>query len=141
FELGGAVARYGYRVDRWFQGLYSGLGGRDRIPNDEVNETPLGNYYGNLNAFTIQQANASFVGDNAVFGIAAPLQGCRCRVGAEEYYGDVDFTAYTLDLRKYSRFKPITIAARAYTYMGAGQHEGALYPLFLGYPHLIRGYE
>jgi len=141
FELGGAVARYGYRVDRWFQGLYSGLGGRDRIPNDEVNETPLGNYYGNLNAFTIQQANASFVGDNAVFGIAAPLQGFRYRVGAEQYFGDFNFTAYNLDLRKYSRFKPITIAARAYTYMRAGQHEGALYPLFLGYPHLIRGYE
>src|SRR5690606_12438325 len=30
---------------------------------------------------------------------------------------------------------------RAYTYMRAGKHENALYPLFLGYPHLIRGYE
>lgn len=141
FEVGGAVARYGYRVDRWFQGLYSGLGGRDRIPNDEVDQTPLGTYYGNLNAFTIQQANASFVGDNAVFGIAAPLQGFRYRVGAEQYFGDFNFTAYTFDLRKYNRIDPITIAARAYTYMRAGEHENALYPLFLGYPHLIRGYE
>lgn len=141
FEAGGAFARYSYRVDRWFQGLSSGLGGREKISNDEVAETPLGYYYGNLNAFTIQQINASFIGDNAVFGIAAPLQGYRYRVGAEQYFGDYNFTAYTLDVRKYNRYQPVTIAARAYTYMRAGKHENALYPLFLGYPHLIRGYE
>src|SRR5690606_31274769 len=71
----------------------------------------------------------------------APLQGYRYRVGAEKYFGDYNFTAYTFDLRKYNRFKPITLAARAYTYMRAGRNEDALYPLFLGYPHLIRGYE
>src|SRR5690606_36569930 len=34
-----------------------------------------------------------------------------------------------------------TLAARAYTYIRAGKHENALYPMFLGYPYLIRGYE
>lgn len=136
FELGGAIARYSYRVDNWWQD-YIGRGGRDKISNEEASRI----FGGNFDAFTIQQANASFVGDNAVFGIAAPLQGYRYRIGAEKYFGDYNFTAYTFDLRKYNRFRPVTIAARAYTYMRAGKDESALYPLFLGYPHLIRGYE
>lgn len=137
FEVGGAIARYSYRVDRWWQSYYGGYGGRDHIPNDEASQ--LG--FGNLNAFTIQQGSASFIGDNAVFGITSPLQGFRYRVGAEQYFGDYNFTAYTLDVRKYNRYKPITVAARAYTYLRAGRDENALYPMFLGYPHLIRGYE
>ncbi len=137
FELGGAVARYSYRVDRWWQSYYFGYGGRDRIPNEEASQ--LG--FGNLDGFTIQQANASFVGDNAVFGIAAPLQGYRYRIGAEQYFGDFNFTAYNVDLRKYNRYQPVTLAARAYSYMRMGKDENALFPLFLGYPHLIRGYE
>ncbi len=137
FEVGGAIARYSYRVDRWWQSYYYGYGGRDKISNEEASQV----FGGNFNAFTIQQINTSFVGDNAVFGIAAPLQGYRYRVGAEQYFGDYNFTAYTLDVRKYNRYTPVTVAARAYTYMRAGRHENALYPLFLGYPHLIRGYE
>ncbi|MGK6353273.1 DPP IV N-terminal domain-containing protein [Parapedobacter sp. DT-150] len=137
FELGGAIARYSYRVDRWWQSYYYGYGGRDKVPNEEASAI----FGGNFNAFTIQQVSTSFVGDNAVFGIAAPLQGFRYRVGAEQYFGDYNFTAYTFDLRKYNRYRPVTIAARAYAYMRAGKNENALYPLFLGYPHLIRGYE
>ncbi|WP_257668173.1 tolB protein precursor [Parapedobacter tibetensis] len=136
FELGGAIARYSYRVDRWWQDYY-GYGGRDKLSNKEAGQL-IG---GNFDAFTIQQVNTSFVGDNAVFGIAAPLQGYRYRIGAEQYFGDFNFRAYTLDLRKYNRYQPFTLAVRAYTYMRAGNDENALYPLFLGYPHLIRGYE
>lgn len=137
FEVGAALSRYSYRVDRWWQSYYSGYTGRDRIPNDLAQE--LG--FGNMNAFTVQQINTAIVGDNAVFGITSPLQGFRYRIGLEQYFGDYNFTAYTLDLRKYNRYKPITLAARAYTYIRAGKHENALYPMFLGYPYLIRGYE
>jgi len=137
FEMGGAIARYSYRIDRWWQSYYFGYGGRDRVPNEEASQL----FGGNFNAFTIQQINTSFVGDNAVFGIAAPLQGFRYRVGAEQYFGDFNFRAFTFDLRKYNRYQPLTIAARAYAYVRAGQDESALFPLFLGYPHLIRGYE
>lgn len=141
FEVGGAIARYSYRVDRWWQSYYYGYGGRDRISNEELSQTQLGSYYRNMDPFTIQQTSAAFVGDNSVFGITSPLQGYRYRIGAEQYFGDFNFTAYNFDVRKYNRYKPITLAARAYTYMRMGQDENALYPMFLGYPHLIRGYE
>lgn len=141
YEVGGAVARYSYRVDNWWQSYFYGYGGRDRIPNDEASQL-FGNMgFGNFNGFTIQQINTAFVGDNSVFGLTAPLMGYRYRIGAEQYLGDLNFTAYTFDVRKYNRYKPVTIAARAYSYMRMGQNENALFPLFIGYPHLIRGYE
>jgi hypothetical protein len=137
FEVGAAIARYSYRVDRWWQSYYSGYTGRDKVSNEDAQNIGLGN----LQAFSVQQINSAFVGDNAVFGITSPLQGYRYRVGVEQYFGDYNFTAYTVDLRKYNRYKPVTLAARAYTYMRAGKNENALYPMFLGYPYLVRGYE
>ena len=143
FEVGGALARYSYRAERWRQDYYGYGSGRERIPNDKIDETPLGYYYGSMDPFSLAQLNSAFIGDNAVFGIAAPLQGYRYRVGAEQYFGDLSFTAYNIDLRKYNRYNPVTIAARAYTYMRVGGESDnrTLYPLFLGYPYLIRGYE
>ncbi len=141
FEVGGAIARYSYRVDRWWQDYWGYAGGRDKIPLDEVQNTPLGMYYGNLQGFTIQQLNAAFVGDNSVFGVAAPLDGYRYRVGVEQYFGDFGFSGYTIDGRRYKRLKPVTLAGRAYSYMRVGRDENRLYPIFIGYPYLIRGYE
>src|SRR5690606_5714343 len=137
FEVGGAVARYGFRVDKWRESYYYGYGDRQKIENEDAPQ--IG--FGSLKPFTIQQVNAGFVGDNAVFGIAAPLQGFRYRLGAEQYFGDYNFTAVNIDLRKYNRYKPITVAGRIYSYMRMGKDETALYPLYIGYPYMIRGFE
>ena len=137
FEVGAALSRYGYRVDKWRQSYYYGYGDRQRITNEEASQL-LG---GNFKPFVIQQINSGFVGDNTVFGITSPLQGFRYRLGAEQYFGDYNFTALNVDLRKYNRYKPVTIAARLYSYMRVGKDESALYPLYIGYPYLIRGYE
>jgi Tol biopolymer transport system component len=137
FEVGAALSRYGYRVDKWRQSYYYGYGDRQRITNEEASQL-LG---GNFKPFVIQQVNSGLVGDNTVFGITSPLQGFRYRLGAEQYFGDYNFTALNVDLRKYNRYKPVTIAARLYSYMRVGKDESALYPLYIGYPYLIRGYE
>lgn len=81
------------------------------------------------------------MGDNSINGIAAPLDGFRYRVGMEQYFGDYKFSAATVDVRKYWRVKPITIAARSYNYLRLGKEGENLYPLFVGYPYFIRGYE
>lgn len=135
-ELGTAVSRYSYRVDKWRQSYNWGYGDKQKISNEEAQAI-----FGNLDPFTVQQGNFGFVGDNAVFGIAAPLQGYRYRLGVEQYFGDYNFRAWNVDLRKYHRIKPVTIAARAYSYVRSGKNEDALYSLFVGYPYLIRGYE
>jgi len=137
FEMGGGVARHSYRVDRWSQGYYTGYAARDRISNTEA-----GNMLGaSFSSFFIQQVNAGFVGDNSIFGIGAPILGFRYRLGAEQYVGDYNFTAYNLDLRRYFRFKPVTLALRGYSYMRTGKDDNKLYPMYIGYPFFVRGYE
>lgn len=145
FELGGAVSRYSYRVDRFNNYYYlngntiTGYAGSDRekVSTDEI-ENSLGT---RLQSFNIFQTSAYFVGDNSIFGVTAPLDGFRYRIGAERYYGDYSFTAVAVDLRKYFRIKPVTIAVRAYNYMRLGRDGENLYPLYAGYNYLIRGYE
>ncbi|MCZ4243794.1 peptidase MA family metallohydrolase [Pedobacter punctiformis] len=142
FELGGAFSHYSYRVDRYSKyydvttGVYLGSD-KTKVSNEEAS-ADLGIPF---NSFTLYQLNATFVGDNSIFGLAAPLDGFRYRVGAEKYFGTYDFAAINIDLRKYWRIKPITIAARSYNNLRIGKDADKLYPMYVGYPYLIRGYE
>ncbi len=145
FEVGGALSRYSYRLDR-FNSYYLDINGypayylgsdKSKVSNEEATNT-LG---GPLKSFNILQTNAYFVGDNSIFGLTAPLEGFRYRIGAEKYFGDYNFVAVAADLRKYFRIKPVTIAVRAYNYMRIGRDGENLYPLYAGYNYLIRGYE
>jgi len=145
FEAGTSVAHYSYRVDR-ISNYYQNVGGypgyyigsdRKKVPTNEVSNqigTPL-------NPFTILQTSAAFVGDNSINGLTSPLDGFRYRVGGEKYFGDFDFYGVTVDGRKYWRAKPFTIAVRSYNYLRIGRDGENLYPLFIGYPYFIRGYE
>ncbi|MVZ60482.1 tolB protein precursor [Sphingobacterium humi] len=137
FEMGGAASYNSYRVDRYYQSYYYGYGGREKVTTEEASQL-LG---ARLDPFNLFQANAGFVGDNAVFGIAAPLQGYRYRVSAEQYFGTFQFTAFNVDVRKYHRMKPVTLAARLYSYMRVGSGADQLYNIYIGYPYLIRGFE
>jgi hypothetical protein len=94
-----------------------------------------------LRPFAIFNFNTALVGDNSYFGIAAPLSGFRYRIDAQYNVGTFKFFSPTVDLRKYVRAKPITFAGRLYTTGRFGDTGNALYPMFLGYPFLIRGYE
>ena len=145
FEAGTALSRYSYRVER-FSNYYENINGvvggylgssKDRIPNDQASEElqlPL-------RSFSLYQFNAGFVGDNSIFGMTAPIAGFRYRVAGTQYLGDYKFKELNIDLRKYVRAKPVTFAARFYSDMRIGAESENLYPLYLGYPYLIRGYE
>lgn len=145
FEVGGAYAKYSYRLDR-YNNYYQDVNGypayylgsdREKVKPSEAQNT-LGMP---LKSFNIMQTNAYFVGDNSLFGLTAPLDGFRYRLGAEKYFGDYNFVAVTADVRKYFRAKPVTFAVRAYNYMRLGREGENLYPLYAGYNYLIRGYE
>lgn len=156
FEVGTGAAYYSYRIDRWadyYQAYVTEntdgsktLEGYDLYPFDsdrhKLSKEDAASYYGaSFNAFTIYQVNAAIVGDNSYFGVTSPLSGFRFRLGIESYVGDYNFSALTADFRKYVRVKPVTIAGRLYSYTRFGRDQQALYPLFIGYPYLIRGYE
>jgi Tol biopolymer transport system component len=145
FEAGSAISRYSYRVDRisnYYENLDGVLG--DFLGSDKkhINNDQAAKELGvTLKSFSLFQLNATFVGDNSIFGLTAPLDGFRYRIGGEQYFGDYKFSAVNADIRKYVRTKPFTFAARALTYMRLGMDGENLYPLYLGYPYLIRGYE
>ena len=147
FEVGTGASYYSYRVDR-FNNFYefdpnSGSIGfplgsnREKLSKEEAAQT----YGVDFASFTTYQLNSAFVGDNSFSGVTSPLAGFRYRVGIEGYMGDYNLGAFTADLRKYLRVKPFTIAARAYNYSRFGRDENRLYPLYVGYNYLIRGYE
>jgi len=143
-EFGGGAAYYSYRVDR-YSTIYDastgqGLDFRKRhVPNSEYSADPA-NGGVNLRPFSVFNVNTALVGDNSYFGIAAPLSGFRYRLGAEYDYGTYHYFAPTIDLNKYLRVRPVTFAARFYGYGRFGP-QNSLYPLYLGYPFLVRGYE
>ncbi|MCC8425850.1 DPP IV N-terminal domain-containing protein [Mucilaginibacter sp. UR6-11] len=142
-ELGGGASQYYYRVDR-YSTLYDTLGNvldykKSHISNSDYNNDPL-NGGTLLRPFTVYNVSTSLVGDNSFFGVASPLNGFRYRIQGEYDFGTYKFFAPTIDLRRYVRVAPITFAARLYGYGRFGNSDG-LYPLYVGYPFLIRGYE
>jgi len=142
-EFGGGASTYYYRVDQ-YSTLYDTKGNylnynHTHISNATYNADSL-NTNTQLRPFTLYQINASLIGDNSFFGIAAPLSGYRYRIEAEYNVGTYKFFDPTIDLRGYLRAAPVTFAARLYGYGRFGNADG-LYPLYVGYPFLIRGYE
>ncbi|HWZ13736.1 MAG TPA: DPP IV N-terminal domain-containing protein [Mucilaginibacter sp.] len=142
-EFGTGGAAYYYRVDR-YSTIYDTLGNllnytHTHITNSSYNNDPNNNGI-NLTPFHIFNVNTALVGDNSFFGVASPLNGYRYRLQAEYDFGTYQFFAPTIDLREYVRVAPVTFAARLYGY-GRFGNTGNLYPLYVGYPFLIRGYE
>ena len=133
FEAGFSMSWYYYRVDR-YNNYYSldgiGLGSR----HEKLDAPSGGNY---------QQISLAYVEDNSYFAMTSPFQGHRLRYEIDKYFGMVDFFTALADYRKYFYLKPFSLAFRAYhngRYGGAGTLS-SVYPLYLGYPWLIRGYE
>jgi hypothetical protein len=88
-------------------------------------------------------ATAAMVQDTSVFGATSPVSGQRSRFEVSPAFGSLDFTTTIADYRRY--FMPVpfyTIAARIMHYgrYGNDSESSSLYPLYLGYPELVRGY-
>ena len=154
-EFGGGVSYNYFRVDR-YSDIYvvdtnrvtgkpdtytKTFIGTDKTKVSNEEESAITNY--NLKAYALYSASIGLVGDNSFFGIAAPLDGFRYRISSDFNFGTYRFIAPTIDLRKYVRVKPVTFAARLYGYgrFANNGNTNTLYPIYLGYPYLIRGYE
>ncbi|WP_426667615.1 tolB protein precursor [Mucilaginibacter sp. McL0603] len=141
-EFGTGISHYYYRVDR-YSTFYDTSG---NVVSNYIHQHISNSDYSNetgqlLTPFTLYQVSTSLVGDNSFFGVASPLTGFRYRLQAEYDFGTYHFLAPTIDLREYLRVAPVTFAARLYGYGRFGGDLGGLYPLYVGYPFYIRGYE
>ncbi|MGE5246289.1 MAG: peptidase S9 [Betaproteobacteria bacterium] len=95
-------------------------------------------------SLTLGTTSAALVFDNANFGATSPVQGQRYRLEAAPTFGSINYTSLLADYRRY--FMPVsfyTIAGRILHYgrYGSGGEDPRLFPLFIGYPDLIRGYD
>ncbi|MEY3052147.1 MAG: hypothetical protein RLY31_1932 [Bacteroidota bacterium] len=136
-ELGTAFSFYSNRLDRYDN--YYDLDGsfllQDHYKVDQAEEGIR------LFSGALGSVQAALVGDNSLFGMASPAAGSRFRFGAEQFFGDYRFANLTLDARKYVFRNPMTIACRFLHTGRYGRDANTFYPVFLGFPWYVRGYE
>ena len=138
-EAGYQRIGYGLEYDRFIlDGQNIVYEGRESVPNFEVD------------ALNLAVGGLAFVGDYSYFGFSSPVRGGRYRFGVNGTVGSLDYATVTADYRQYlfmrppgipDRF-PITLAVRGMHYgrYGPDSETGRLYPLYLGYGTLVRGY-
>jgi outer membrane protein assembly factor BamA len=95
-------------------------------------------------SLNLAQTSAALVYDTTSYGATSPVLGQRYRLEVAPMIGSVNFTSMLADYRRY--FMPAqfyTIAARVMHYgrYGTDAEDGLLFPLFIGYPNLVRGYD
>jgi Tol biopolymer transport system component len=93
---------------------------------------------------TLGTVTAAMVHDSSNFGATSPVQGQRYRLEASPTVGSIDFTSVLADYRRY--FMPVpfyTIATRVMHFgrYGTGGQDPRLFPLYIGYPDFVRGYD
>ncbi|HVP92062.1 MAG TPA: hypothetical protein VMS75_12705, partial [Terriglobales bacterium] len=82
--------------------------------------------------------------DTGIFGATSPLIGQSYGLGVSPAFGGLNFTSVSVDLRKYIiPVKPFTLAFRALHLgrYGKDAEDYRMFPLYLGYWDLVRGYD
>ena len=95
-----------------------------------------------LPALNLGVMSAALVHDNSFFGATGPILGSRWRLEVDPTFGSLKFLTAVADYRRYVMpLRPFTLAGRI-MHIGRYGHDGErLYPLFIGYPSLVRGYD
>jgi len=89
------------------------------------------------------QVGLALVGDNSFDGFTSPVAGQRYRLEVTPTFGTLNYQTALADYRRYVFARPVTVAVRGLHYGRYGHDESdpLLYPLYLGYGTLVRGYE
>ena len=121
---GGEVRRYLVVGNQIFQ-----------LPNEGIPGQPPSINYGNV--------SAALVGDYSYFGFTSPIAGGRYRFEVGPTFGGISMINVLADYRRYFFLRPITIAFRGVHVgrYGNGAEDQRLYPMYVGDPQLVRGYE
>jgi hypothetical protein len=134
-ELTGGLRQVSFnrRIDEQVYSLVTG-----RFVSEERRELPA------PDSVVLGETSAALVFDTSIFGATSPVLGRRYRLEVAPTFGDLPYTSLLVDFRQYVMpFKPVTIAARMLHYgrYGSAAEDARLTPLYLGYPHLVRGYD
>jgi hypothetical protein len=134
-EFQGAAQHIGYTTD--IESLVF-----DPFTGDLLNRTETTDQL--APSLMLYNTTASFIRDTAAFGPVGPLVGQRARFDVTRTAGDLSFTELSEDVRQYVMpVRPLTLAGRALHFGRFGQdvRDERLFPLYLGYPTLVRGYD
>jgi hypothetical protein len=88
-------------------------------------------------------AAAAYVTDYSFFAFTSPVQGGRSRFEVAPTFGSLTYQSVLADYRRYFFLRPLTFAVRGLhvSRLGSDAENPRLFPLFLGRPYLIRGYD
>jgi outer membrane protein assembly factor BamA len=95
-------------------------------------------------AMNLGEVSGAFVHDTSVFSATSPILGRRWRAELGGTAGSLNYATVLGDFRQYVMpVRPFTLAARLmhYSRLGSGAIDERVYPMFLGYPGLVRGYD
>ncbi|BDX38956.1 peptidase S9 [Tenuifilaceae bacterium CYCD] len=138
FEVNSSISRYYYKID-----VYSDYY-KYNFNDNEYYYSYTDKRKGNVPpGFWLQRTNIAYVYDNSDFGIASPMRGNRIRLQADRTFGDYNYWGGLVDIRKYIFVKPVSFAMRGIYYgrFGNAVSDSLLYPLYIGYPWYVRGYD
>jgi hypothetical protein len=86
---------------------------------------------------------AAYVTDYSFFAFTSPVQGGRSRFEVSPTFGSLTYQSVLADYRRYFFMRPLTLAVRGLqvSRLGRDAENPRLFPLFVGQPYLIRGYD
>lgn len=95
-----------------------------------------------LSTLTYVSPLLAFVSDNTLFGLTGPIEGRRFRFSASPAIGNIKWTEYLADYRRYDPiiFNTLTFSTRLFADATVGRDEN-LFPKYIGTPDFVRGYD
>jgi outer membrane protein assembly factor BamA len=82
--------------------------------------------------------------DTSIFGATSPVQGQRSRFEVSPTFGTLNFTGFLADYRRYfmpANFYTLGVRVMHYGRYGRDSGDSRIFPLYIGYPWLVRGYD
>jgi Tol biopolymer transport system component len=114
---------------------YSLIDGREILKEKEKLDAP--------SSLTMPFMSTAWVYDTSIFGATGPVLGQSFIAQVAPLFGTINYVNILTDLRKYFMpVQPFTLAFRVLHTgrYGKGGEDSRLYPLFMGYESLVRGY-
>jgi Tol biopolymer transport system component len=114
---------------------YSLIDGREILKEKEKLDAP--------SSLTMPFMSTAWVYDSSIFGATGPIIGQSYIAQVAPLFGSINYVNILTDLRKY--FMPVRPFTLAFRFLhtgryGKGGEDSRLYPLFMGYESLVRGY-